>query len=325
MPETTTGLLYACILDGRGGGRFGNWDLVKAWTPDQGILWMHLDRTDPVVRAWLQGEGGLDELTYAALIADESRPRSLVREDALLVDLRGVNLNPGAEPDDMISARLVARKDRILTLRRRKLMSIQDIRESVEAGTGPVDAGEFLVDFANALDRRMAASLTDLDDRIDALDERIAAEAGSGLRAEIGDLRRQVIALRRYLAPQREAVAHLQAVKVSWLTPLHREHLREIADRTTRRVEDLDSARERAGVAHEELSGRMAEQMNRTMYILAIVAAIFLPLGLLTGLLGINVGGMPGADDSSAFWLVCAFLLVVATLQVWLFKRMKWL
>ncbi len=78
-------------------------------------------------------------------------------------------------------------------------------------------------------------------------------------------------------------------------------------------------------MAHEELSGRMAEQMNHTMYILAIVAAIFLPLGLLTGLLGINVGGMPGADDGAAFWLVCGFLVLVAIGLVWLFRRMKWL
>ncbi len=225
----------------------------------------------------------------------------------------------------MISVRMLAAEHRVITIRRRRLMSIEDIQEQLEAGQGPKDAGDFLVALADALERRMAASMLDLEERVDGLDERIMDEAGSNVRADIANLRRETIGLRRYLAPQREALARLQTEMVPWVTRLHREQLREIAERTTRRVEDLDSMRERASVAHEELSGRMAEQMNRTMYILAIVAAIFLPLGLLTGLLGINVGGMPGADHSAAFWLVCAFLGVVAAIQLWLFRRMKWL
>ena len=65
--------------------------------------------------------------------------------------------------------------------------------------------------------------------------------------------------------------------------------------------------------------------MNRTMYILSIVAGIFLPLGLLTGLLGINVGGMPGTESKIAFTVVCVFLVVVAGVEYWIFRRKKWL
>ena len=101
--------------------------------------------------------------------------------------------------------------------------------------------------------------------------------------------------------------------------------LREISDSTTRYVEDLDAIRDRATVTQEELNGRMAEQMNRTMYVLSIVAGIFLPLGLLTGLLGINVGGIPGTENRWAFTIFCSLLLIIAVAQVWLFKRMKWM
>ena len=65
--------------------------------------------------------------------------------------------------------------------------------------------------------------------------------------------------------------------------------------------------------------------MNKTMYVLSIVAGIFLPLGLLTGLLGINVGGIPGTEHPLAFMLVCVLLLIIAGGLVWLFKRMKWM
>ena len=101
--------------------------------------------------------------------------------------------------------------------------------------------------------------------------------------------------------------------------------LREIGDRTTRYVEDLDAIRDRATVTQEELNSSLTEQMNKTMYVLSIVAGIFLPLGLLTGLLGINVGGIPGTENEWAFTVFCVLLLIIAGLQVWLFRHKKWM
>ena len=52
------------------------------------------------------------------------------------------------------------------------------------------------------------------------------------------------------------------------------------------------------------------------MYVLSVIAAVFLPLGFLTGLLGINVGGMPGADNAAAFWLVCLIASLLAAVSL---------
>jgi zinc transporter len=65
--------------------------------------------------------------------------------------------------------------------------------------------------------------------------------------------------------------------------------------------------------------------MNKAMYLLSIIAAIFLPLGLLTGLLGINVGGIPGTDSKWAFTLVTVVLVSLAIILVAWFKKIKWL
>lgn len=316
------GFVFACVLDGAGGGRFGDRAMVRDWKPEDGILWVHLDLGAESARTWLHDESGLDEITEAALAAGRSRPRAVARGDTLLVNLRGVNLNPGATPDDMVSVRVAMDGTRIITTRRRRLKALRDIRRALEQDRGPRGCGEFLVAMIDNLLRRMGASLDALDARIDDLQVRIADQPGGALRTEIAEIRNQVIALRRYLAPQRDAVLRLQTEQVPWLDALHREHLRELADRTVRRVEDLDAARDRATVAHEELTSRMAEQMNRTMYVLAIVTTVFLPLGLLTGLLGINVGGMPGAENELAFWIVCGLLVVLAIGQwFWLRKR----
>jgi zinc transporter len=130
--------------------------------------------------------------------------------------------------------------------------------------------------------------------------------------------------LRRYLSPQRDALTRLTTEHVDWLTPDIRLAIRETTDRLSRYLEDLDSCRDRAAVVFEELTSRMSEEMNKRMYVLSVVAALFLPLGFLTGLFGINVGGIPLAENPSGFFEIILLLIIIVGLQVVLFKWKRW-
>lgn len=319
------GLLNAYILDGQGKGRELGWAEVRSWQVAQGTLWVHLDRSDPDSQRWLREESGIDPLACEALLAEETRPRAAAMKGGLIVMLRGVNLHPGADPEDMVSIRMWLEGRRAITLRQQRVMAVQDVRESLDQGQGPHDSADLLVQIGARLIDRIGPVVEELDEAVDDIEEQILTARGQELRSRLADLRRQAIALRRYIAPQRDAMSQLQREEVEWITPLHQARLREIGDRTMRYVEDLDAARERAAVTHEELLGRLSEQMNRTMYLLSIVAAVFLPLGLLTGLLGINVAGIPFAEARWSFGAVCAALVVIAAVELYLFHRLKWL
>ena len=101
--------------------------------------------------------------------------------------------------------------------------------------------------------------------------------------------------------------------------------MREAADKLIRHIEDIDTVRERVAMAQEELTGRIAEEMNQRTYVLTVVAAIFLPLGFFTGLMGINVGGMPGLEDKDAFWVVVAICVAVMAGLALVFRLKRWL
>jgi len=321
----SSGLVFAFILDGNGGGKRLDFDRVKTWHPEDGTLWLHLDYTGHSAKQWLCDESGIDPVIVESLTTEETRPRSLIHKGGMLLILRGVNLNPGAEPEDMISIRLWIDAGRIVTLRHRHVMAIDDIRQAVEAGSGPAGPGAFLEELSDSLVIRMGTVIADIDDSVDALEDELLTEQNYELRQKIAKIRRTAISMRRYLAPQRDVMARLYNEKVDWLYDMERMRLRDISDRTTRYVEDLDSVRDRATVTQEELNNRLSEQMNKTMYVLSIVAGIFLPLGLLTGLLGINVGGIPGTESKWAFTIFCILLIGIAGGQVWLFKRKKWM
>jgi zinc transporter len=321
----SNGLIHACLLDGNGGGRQFDWPEVRSWTAAQGLLWVHLDRTGSDTQRWLAEDSGIDPIIREALLEHDVRPRVLPVDDALLIILRGVNLNPGANPEDMVGVRCWIEPTRIITMRHHRVMAINDIREALAAGAGPTGRGDFLVSLVDGLTRRMGPIIDDLDDRVDRLEDEVLTEQSASLRGQLSLLRRQTIMLRRYLAPQREVVSRLYLEPADWLDGHHRGKLREVGDRTIRYLEDLDAARERAAVIQEELNNRLSDQMNNTMYLLTIVAAVLLPPSLITGIFGINVGGMPGVENSFGFTAVILSIIVLAIVEVVLLRRLKWI
>jgi zinc transporter len=290
----------------------------------EGILWLHLDYSDPEVAHWVREDSGVAAVVAEALLAPETRPRSLVLGDGLLVILRGVNQNPGADPEDMVSVRIWMAGNRIISSGLRKLLSIDDLCRDIEQGTGPASQGEFLVRLGELMAERIGDVVNDVDDVVAGLETDLLSAEHHELRYALSSVRRQIVALRRYLAPQRDALAWLVTERSPLIDDLVRMQLREQTDRMTRFIEDLDEARDRASVTHEELLNRLAELTNRRMYLLTMVAVIFLPLSFVTGLLGINVGGIPGANNSRAFLVVVGLLVVISAAQWIYFRWRKW-
>jgi zinc transporter len=320
------GLVCAYINAQDGKWQEISWEDIRKWQRGDGLLWIHLDRAAERAKSWLKNESGLDPLISENLIAEETRPRALEINGNLLINLRGVNLNPGADPEDMVALRLWLEPDRIITCRGRKIMAVNDIRERINLGRGPQNVGDFLVEVTARLVDRMSPVIESLDETGDDLEDLAVIEESRDVRTKLASLRRQAISLRRYLAPQREAMSRIQAEPIEWIDARQKARLREISDRTIRYVEDLDSIRERAAVIQDEVANRISELINRNMYMLAIVATILLPLGFVTGLLGINVDGLPGAKDAPwAFWAVTGMLGLLILVEVYILRRLKWL
>jgi zinc transporter len=318
-------LVYAFLLDGEGGGKALDWPAIDNRDSAQGLLWIHLDSKNPETRSWLLQKSGLSPLTCESLLEQETRPRNIVTDEGLLLILRGVNCNPGADPEDMVAIRMLVTENRIITIRYRRIMAVQDIRENIDTRKGPRSAGEFIVMVAERIADRMGDIISELDDNVSALEDSVLTGESHELRTQIADLRRMTISLRRYIAPQRDVLARLLHDRISWINEIDHARLREVAERTARFVEDIDSAKDRASITHEELNNKLSEQMNKAMYTLSIVAAIFLPLGLLTGLLGINVGGIPGTENIWAFTIVTVVLVTLGIGLILWFKKIKWL
>lgn len=323
---SASGLIHALLLDGRGSARPLDWTGVRAWSPTDGVLWVNLDYAQPDAAAWLAGEAQLDPVVREALTDPDPRPRAAAHGEDLKLIVRGINQNQGSAPEDMLSVRAWIEPRRIVTLRHRKSRSIQSIADDLARGAGPASAGELTVLLVDRIVDHVVSRVDKLGDELaDSEDAILSERHGGDLRARLADHRRRAIALRRFLAPQREALAKLVVIDVPWLAERQRAQLGEIADRMTRTIEELDAARDRAAVTQEEVSSRMSELTNTRLYILSIITAIFLPLGFVCSLLGVNVGGVPLQAEGWAFWALVGVFVVGVAIQLWIFRKRGWL
>jgi zinc transporter len=318
------GLIDGWMLDGDGGAEDIRERLDSALDRPEGVIWLHLDRLAPGIETFLQERLAIDPMIVEALLAEDTRPRCDTYHEGLLLNLRGVNLNPGANPEDMLSVRIWSAGNFIVSLRKLKLMSIDDIRMRLRRGDGPRNAAEVIADLANALADRIAPVLTGLHDRLDELEGEAAAGAGQKVRNELNDIRGQIIALRRFISPQQAALSQLSVTTLGWFPDDQRMQIRAALDDITRHVEDLDSLRDSAGIIRDEISNAISERLNSNMYVLAIISVVFLPLSFLTGLLGINVAGIPGSEYDNAFLIVCGLIVAGGLAQIAILKWRGW-
>lgn len=318
-------ILSAWRLNGKGGGEELAPQKISEWNRGDGVLWLHLNRGAAGTAAVLAELGGLPDPAIEALMAQESRPRLLPLESGLLINLRGVNLNPGAETEDMVGLRVWLEADRVVTLRLRKVYSIDDIRAALAARKGPKGAADFLIALSGRLVERMTPVVAGLTEEVDDIEDEILEHMAPALGKRLSELRRRVVRLHRFMAPQRDVLGALGLIKQPWISARQQASFKEIADRSTRLVEELEAVRERAAVTYDEIYAQQTERMARNTYVLSIVAAVALPLTLVSGLLGMNVGGIPLSEHPWGFAIVTGALGGAAVLGVWVLRRVGWL
>ena len=291
---------------------------------NSGLTWVHLDLNHPETRNWLEKEiAYLDPFIIDALLADETRPRITPINDGIFMNLRGVNLNEGASQSDMVSVRLWIDKNRIISIQRRQLKSVYDIQNLIINNQAPKDAGEFICLLIAKLLYYIAPAIVTLEEKMDTTEEMVMVKPEKSLRENIMTIRTEAISYRRYLFPQRDIIHTLENIHLTWIHKSHKRKLQEDYDIITRYIEDLEALRERSHIIKDELSNALSDTLNRNLYVLSVVSAIFLPLHFFAGLLGVNLSGIPNSDSPAAFGVFCMILIMVVIVQIFYFKKYK--
>ncbi|WP_188053576.1 zinc transporter ZntB [Sphingosinithalassobacter sp. CS137] len=288
------------------------------------LVWIHLTSADETARRWLDEEAKLPPILVEALTAVETRPRCDAVNDGAVINLRGLSSETMAASDPLASIRLYAHEGRVFSVTRKSLNVLDPVCGQVAAG-GIHDPGDLIAALALAITEELDPVVADLGDSLDACEEQLAPGRSIELRRHVAEVRSRAIGYRRFLVPQRAALEKLAGLPGDWLRDDDRLHLAAASDRAARMAEEVESIRERAALIHETLTDLRAEQIDQRALAIAVVAMVFLPLTFLTGLLGMNVEGIPFAERPWAFAGVVGVCALLAVVIAGFFGRRHWL
>lgn len=313
--------VFAWTLDGKGGVKpLDNNDIIDNQHP----CWLHLNYTHPESAEWLATTPLLPNTIRDALAGESTRPRVSRLGDGTLITLRCINGSTDERPDQLVAMRLYMDERLIVSTRQRKVLALDDVVQDLNDGTGPTDVGGWLVDVCDALTDHASEFIEELHDKIIDLEDSLMDQQVPP-RGFLALLRKQLIVMRRYMAPQRDVYSRLASERLPWMTDDHRRRMQDIADRLGRGLDEIDACISRTAIMADEISQVMQESLARRSYTMSLMAMVFLPSSFLTGLFGVNLGGIPGGDWRLGFSLFCVMLVVLIGGVTWWLHRSKWL
>ncbi len=313
--------VFAWLLDGRGGVKsLEDNDMIDSQHP----CWLHLNYTHPDSARWLASTPLLPNNVRDALAGESSRPRVSRMGEGTLITLRCINGSTDERPDQLVAMRLYMDERLIVSTRQRKVLALDDVVSDLQKGAGPADCGGWLVDVCDALTDHASEFIEELHDKIIDLEDNLLDQQIPP-RGFLALLRKQLIVMRRYMAPQRDVYARLVSERLPWMSDDHRRRIQDIADRLGRGLDEIDACIARTGIMADEIAQVMQESLARRTYTMSLMAMVFLPSTFLTGLFGVNLGGIPGGGWRFGFSLFCILLVVlIGGVTLWL-HRSKWL
>lgn len=287
------------------------------------FVWVHLSTTAAQAQEWLRDQAEAPPFVVDALTAAETRPRCEKMGDGAYVNLRGRTEEELDSSDVLASVRVWGTKGRVVSVSRKHLVAMDAVCAQVKAGTVR-DPGDLIAAIASAITEDLDPVVADLGDWLDDCEQKLNVKQVYELRNGVTRVRSEAINYRRFLNPQRTALERLAQLPGEWLQEDDRAHLNAAADRAARMAEEVEAIRERAGLIHEALTDLRAEQIDSRSLVISVAAMVFLPLTFVTGLYGMNVEGLPYAQEPWAFDAILGGCIAIAVGTVAYFLRRHW-
>ncbi|ASG66212.1 zinc transporter ZntB [Idiomarina piscisalsi] len=290
-------------------------------TSHQPNCWFHFQRDAEGLNEWLT-QAGIPEPLIDAVLEEDTRPRFQRLSDGFILLLRGVNLASGESPEDMLSLRLLYYKGALYTFRKRPFKSIAHLREQLQSQTGPESLMDFLVSLIEQINLKIEDVVSAAEEKLEQI-EGESFDNTAQMQLQLTSLHRRLLRLNRFIRPQLAALEKL-TTEAERIMPveLHQWLINE-RDTTQRLFEQIDLMLEQIWMQREQIQQAIAEKMNRNTYWLSVIAGVFLPLSFLTGVFGINIGGMPGVEHEDAFLIFCVALIIIAVVEFLLLRRLR--
>jgi len=283
--------------------------------PENEFVWLHFNLSNTASEKWMREHAGVDEAFSQALHDGSRSTRIELGDSNLLAVVNDVLHDFSLDSADIATLWLQVSRRMVISTRRTPLKSIERLRQAVAGGDTIRSSLELLIHLFHDQADVLVNIVRQATARVDKVEDNLLAGRLTERRADLGALRRVLVRLQRLLAPEPAALFRLLQRPPSWMSEPDLQELRQSTEEFSVVLSDMSSLQERIKLLQEEIAAQVNEENNRSLYVLTVVTVLALPINIIAGLLGMNVGGVPLAQDAHGFWIVVA-IVVTFTLAV---------
>ncbi len=282
------------------------------------FLWLHFSLSNVGSERYMRRSLTLPDTFFESLRSEIGSTRLELDDGALVAVVHDVLFDSSFDATEVGTTTLCIGPRLLVSARLRPLRSVDHLRAAVRGGQSfrsPVELlAHLLRDQANVLEEILRKSTL----RVDKIEDRLLANRISTDRKELGTLRRSLVRLQRLLAPEPTALFRLLNRPPYWISQDDVRDLQQAAEEFTTAIGDSAALVERVKLIQEEQVALVNEQTGRTLFVLTVVTVLALPVNMIAGLFGMNVGGIPLAEHRHGFALVVTLLVVLTGVLAYL-------
>ncbi len=288
-----------------------------------GFVWLHFNLAHTAADKWLRNHLQLSDVFYEALKDGSRSTRVELDDDMLVAVVNDVHYDFAFEPSDISTLWLSVGQRLVVSARVQPLRSIDQLRDAVKKGARLRSSVDLLVHLMHDQEDVLVRIVRDTTARVDDLEDRLLAGRLETKRVALGSLRRLLVRLQRLLAPEPAAMFRLLKKPPHWIEEVDLEDIRQSTEEFSVALRDMAALQERIKLLQEEIAARVAEANNRSLFVLTVVTVLALPINIIAGLLGMNVGGVPFNDNPLGFWIVVGIIVTITAVAGWIAFRKK--
>ncbi|MFC7297370.1 transporter [Herminiimonas aquatilis] len=297
------------------------WLREQAGHASSEFIWLHFNLSNTASEKWIGEHAGVAEEFNEALHDGSRSTRIELADNTLIAVVNDVLHNFSLDSADIATLWLSVAQGVVISARRTPLKSIERLRQAVERGDTVRSSVELLVHLLRDQADVLVRIVRDAVARVDKVEDNLLAGRLNKQRSDLGALRRILVRLQRLLAPEPAALFRLLQKPPTWVAEIDTQELRQSTEEFSVVLSDMSSLQERIKLLQEEIAAQVNEENSRSLYVLTIVTVLALPINIIAGLLGMNVGGVPLAEHAYGFWIVAGIVATFTVVAGWFVVR----
>jgi len=307
-------------------------DAVRELRKRHAVVWLNVDGLGDAATVQRVGEVfGLHNLALEDVLNVGQRPKVEDYSDHIFLVTRMPRPDTTAETEQVT---LFVGKGFLVTFQETPGDCLESVRERIRQGRPRLrEGGADYLAYA-VLDTIVDSYfplLGEVGDQLEALEARILSDPEPEVISRLHDLKRDLTAIRRVILPIRESLTALVRDESPLVSDSTRLYFRDCLDHSFQLIELVESNRDIASGLLDLHLTMMSNRMNEVMKVLTIIATIFIPLGFIAGLYGMNFDpsvsrwNMPELSWKFGYFFALGVMATVAAAMVMYFRRRKWL